>query len=118
MENDLLEEVTLNSGQVIRAHKKSLCEPPCAIHAPSDHHMKDWKLIFRESGMLERICPHGIGHPDPDTMSFVKRRLGKEISEYEGVHGCDGCCVLVIHETKLSEAEEDAMLAMEYNKGT
>lgn len=68
---------------------------PCVIHNPSDHHMRDWPLHWRDDrGICERICPcphgpgahddgshcgHGIGHPDPD-------QLG------DGVHGCDGCC--------------------------
>ena len=42
----------------------------------------------RQSGLVEDICEHGVGHPnrhwiaehDPDG----KRALG--------VHGCDGCC--------------------------
>ena len=29
----------------------------------------------------ERVCPHGIGHPDPDRPHHGG-----------GVHGCDGCC--------------------------
>jgi hypothetical protein len=33
---------------------------------------------------MERICPHGIGHPDPDDPAFK--------NPIEGVHGCDGCC--------------------------
>jgi hypothetical protein len=34
---------------------------------------------------MERICDHGIGHPDPDDIR-VRERWD------EGVHGCDGCC--------------------------
>jgi hypothetical protein len=37
---------------------------------------------------FERICPHGIGHPDPDDMAYWKS-IGEESM---GVHGCDGCC--------------------------
>lgn len=55
----------------------------CTIHRPSDHHMRDWPLVWRnDRAMFERTCPHGIGHPDPDGVDF----LGG------GVHGCDGCC--------------------------
>lgn len=112
MEDDPLEKVMLNSGQVIRAHKKAICDPPCAIHAPSNHHMKDWPLVFRDTGALERKCPHGIGHPDPDTIAWVEKHHGKEVAEMEnGTHGCDGCCV------KKTEAEEDRELVTEYNKG-
>lgn len=31
--------------------------------------------------MMERMCPHGIGHPDPDEITL------------DVVHGCDGCCI-------------------------
>lgn len=62
----------------------------CVIHNPSDHHMREWKLNWRaDRGLMERICPtHGTGHPDPDGLAY-------EISqgrEYQGVHGCCGCC--------------------------
>jgi hypothetical protein len=33
---------------------------------------------------MERVCPHGVGHPDPDDINVI---LGPE-----KVHGCDGCC--------------------------
>lgn len=52
----------------------------CVIHNPSDHHMRGWPLNWRDDwGIMERICPHGIGHPDPDDIG-------------DGVHSCDGCC--------------------------
>jgi hypothetical protein len=34
---------------------------------------------------MERICPHGVGHPDPDEYAIAS---GGDA----GVHGCDGCC--------------------------
>lgn len=59
---------------------RSCTGPPCVIHSPSDHHMRDWPLYWRnDASKFERICPHGIGHPDPDDLG-------------PGVHGCDGCC--------------------------
>jgi hypothetical protein len=39
--------------------------------------------------MMERICPCGVGHPDPDDLAF-KKRMGMDDSE--GIHGCCGCC--------------------------
>jgi len=73
-------------------HPKSVCAKQkfaCAIHRPSDHHMVSWVLHLRETGLVERICPHGIGHPDPDSVAYFNRR-GE--GAYLGVHGCDGCC--------------------------
>lgn len=75
------------------SHSPESCEPPCALHAPSEHHMLDWPLNYRwDRGLLERICPCGIGHPDPDHMARVERLRGKEFAEAEGVHGCCGHC--------------------------
>jgi hypothetical protein len=74
-------------------HRESECEPPCPIHASSDHHMKDWRMHWRaDRYLMERICEHGVGHPDPDHMAFIERRRGKEFAEGHGIHGCDGCC--------------------------
>lgn len=64
----------------------------CSIHAPSDHVMRDWPLHFRnDRRLMERLCPHGIGHPDPDDLAFKERSMPGS-SSGEGVHGCDGCC--------------------------
>ena len=79
------EKTTLVGGQVIIAHCKKSCNKnkPCCIHNPSDHHMKDWPQNWRnDRGIMERICPHGVGHPDPDCHN-------KENT----IHGCDGCCI-------------------------
>lgn len=53
----------------------------CTIHNRSDHSMRSFPQQWRgDAGFMERICPHGIGHPDPDE---IEVRLA---------HGCDGCC--------------------------
>lgn len=78
-------EVTGN----IRHHAKADCDNyPCPFHAPSLHSMVEEPMILRETGLIERACPHGIGHPDPDSVAWFKRRG----LEGYGVHGCDGCC--------------------------
>lgn len=71
-------------------HPATVCVGrPCVLHNPSDHHMRDWKLLWRDDRhMMERICSHGVGHPDPDDLAWHIRN-GRE---YQGVHGCDGCC--------------------------
>lgn len=59
----------------------------CTIHNRSDHHMRLWPQHWRsDRGIIERICPHGVGHPDPDSPWFD--------DSYEWVHGCDGCCLI------------------------
>lgn len=80
-------------------HLPSKCKGTiCCFHNPSKHHMVDWQLNIRldRGGLTERICPHGIGHPDPDSLEWLKRRAkvnkrGEKVSD-GGIHGCDGCC--------------------------
>lgn len=81
------------TGQKLRGvHSPDQCEGEyCCIHNPSDHSMKDFPTHWRaDRGIMERICPHGVGHPDPDDMAFITRTRGE--GHMEGVHGCDGCC--------------------------
>jgi hypothetical protein len=53
--------------------------------------MSGFKQFMREdkSFLIERICPHGIGHPDPDSARFIAKQEGNGAI---WVHGCDGCC--------------------------
>lgn len=67
---------------LLQVHDPANCEgQACTIHHPSDHHMVTWPQNWRgDRGLMERLCPHGVGHPDPDDLSA------------DGIHGCDGCC--------------------------
>jgi hypothetical protein len=80
---------TLDTEHLTNVHDPSRCEGRgCVIHHPSDHHMNDWPTLWRhDRGIVERICPHGIGHPDPDDVAFQR-----SIRMFSGAHGCDGCC--------------------------
>ena len=50
---------------------------------------------------MERLCKHGVGHPDPDDMAVKKRPLG-------GLHGCPcGCCG---DTNQLSEQDADDLI--------
>lgn len=72
-----------NSNQKLtRVHSAERCSGTnCAIHNMSNHHMRSWPQIFREdNATMERVCSHGIGHPDPDSPNA------------DWAHGCDGCC--------------------------
>jgi hypothetical protein len=77
---------------LLRTHDPRKCHgQACVIHNPSDHHMRDWPVNWREDlGVMERICEHGVGHPDPDDLAH-KRRIGLAVL---GEHGCDFCCCL------------------------
>jgi hypothetical protein len=87
-----MEKFITGTGQKILVHNKEDCKGEyCCIHNPSDHHMKNWPLHWRaDRNLMERICPHGIGHPDPDDLAF-KKRCGSDMY-IESIHGCDGCC--------------------------
>jgi hypothetical protein len=88
-----LETFTDDFGHnLVNVHKRNYCIRNCVIHNPSKHHMVDWPLLWRtDAGFFERICPHGIGHPDPDDLS-TRKALIKD-NKYLGVHGCDRCCI-------------------------
>lgn len=56
----------------------------CPVHNPSDHHMRSFPTHYRaDRGITERICPHGVGHPDFDDPTI------------DAVHGCcpGACCM-------------------------
>lgn len=83
-------------GQFINnIHDAALCEGrACVIHNPSDHQLRGFKTNWRHGGLfdikpphMERMCSHGVGHPDPDDAAYWAGR-----GENVGVHGCDGCC--------------------------
>jgi len=101
----------------VRTHSPMQCDGhPCVVHNPSDHHMNEWPIVYRIDRavempaitiegstatavvrgpvfvLAERTCPHGCGHPDPDSLAFARRNGGEEFASTESVHGCDGCC--------------------------
>lgn len=74
----------------IRHHTKAQCDGlPCPFHGPSLHPMVEEPMLLRASGLIERTCRHGVGHPDPDSAAWLNRVSGQDSW---GVHGCDGCC--------------------------
>lgn len=83
------------NGGGVRVHPATKCAgQTCCIHNPSDHPMREFPLYWRaDRRLMERTCPHGTGHPDPDDLAFKQRRMGKRyrLGAFD-VHGCDGCC--------------------------
>lgn len=69
-------------NKVKNVHAEGTCKGEyCTIHKWSDHHMVEWPMMWRtDRYMMERVCKHGIGHPDPDEIATDR------------THGCDGCC--------------------------
>ena len=74
-----------------RASRKEGAPKNCVIHNPSKHHMRDWPMILRSSSLIERQCPHGVGHPDPDSAAYLN---WLDHDDCWGIHGCcmERCC--------------------------
>lgn len=72
----------------IRAHHPRLCvDQVCCLHGRTQHAMRGFPQHWRgDKDIMERICPCGVGHPDPDDLKVRVDPVN------EGVHGCDGCC--------------------------
>jgi hypothetical protein len=76
-----------NTETVYFTHRKDQClGEVCTIHNRSNHVMRGFPQHWRVDRMIiERICAHGVGHPDPDEYRVLN-------GEDDGTHGCDGCC--------------------------
>ena len=76
-----------NTDTYIYCHDElSCCGDFCTLHNRSDHSMRSFPQKWRsDRGLMERICEHGVGHPDPDEIQLDKN--GRSL------HGCDGCCL-------------------------
>lgn len=86
-----MEKWTDDTGQHIIVHDRARCSGQfCCVHNPSQHGMVGFARHWRsDRKIMERICPHGIGHPDPDDVAFRA-----SIGDTNNAHGCDGCCSL------------------------
>lgn len=74
-----------------RFHSPAQCVgETCVIHNPSSHNMVWWPMHVRIGGLIERLCPHRVGHPDPDSIGYYSRIGRRDPNNY--AHGCDGCC--------------------------
>lgn len=90
------EKTELSPGVWLSHHSKQLCAGEnCCLHNPSDHPMKDFSFNWRpDRELMERVCSHGIGHPDPDDLVYKLIYVYQDTKriEAEWIHGCDGCC--------------------------
>lgn len=79
---------------LIGVHSLDECaHRPCVVHAPSNHRLRSWPLVWRQDrAMFERLCVHGVGHPDPDHLAHLSLVLAPEEAAAESVHGRCGCC--------------------------
>ena len=81
--------VAVANGVLIHVHEPEKCVgTKCWVHDPSTHSMNSWPISWRrDRGTAERLCPHSVGHPDPDVVSY-NASVGRDVS----IHACDGCC--------------------------
>lgn len=81
--------VALHSGILTGVHLVAQCSGHhCWVHNSSQHHMTTWPINWRyDTYTAQRLCPRGIGHPDPDDVAY-NASIGMDVS----VHECDGCC--------------------------
>jgi hypothetical protein len=91
-----MEQFETSNGMTVSVHNKGDClGDVCVIHSPSNHHMRDWYLLWRGDRMIfERLCVHGVGHPDPDQYDYWQSVLGPDDVAAMSSHGCCGCCML------------------------
>jgi hypothetical protein len=82
-----------NACSVLDAPNGGKLEEACPFHYPSQHSMREWPIKIRtdRNNLVERLCEHGVGHPDPDSLAYLQAHLGVRD---EGAHGCDGCCAM------------------------
>lgn len=95
--------IQLNERDVIQGvHPKKGCTGTCYIHNKSRHPLRHAPLkINMETGMIERMCEHNIGHPDVDYLR-ARQESGEDIS-FMGIHHCDGCCTTPNFDKKKQE---------------
>ncbi|KRD43002.1 hypothetical protein ASE38_01570 [Cellulomonas sp. Root930] len=88
------DEVSIKGG-TLRTHGPAKCAADdfCPIHRPSPHPLATAPMAWRHDvALLERVCPHGVHHPDSDALEYARRTHGTDIGDRLAVHGCDGCC--------------------------
>lgn len=57
-----------------------------------------WITIRRETGLVEHVCEHNVGHPNHGSALWLAEAYEIEGDDvFDGyaarlIHGCDGCC--------------------------
>ncbi|MFN3602707.1 MAG: hypothetical protein ACK4UY_15095 [Dietzia sp.] len=82
----------LSNGVLTNIHSPSACAGQpwgCWVHEPRPHPLDQAPVRWREDkGTAERICDHGVGHPDPQDAAYWWNTHRRDVT----LHGCDGCC--------------------------
>jgi hypothetical protein len=100
------DKTLLESGQELKHHVRANCSGNCCLHGtsvyPSCRTPRQWR---NDRGIIEHLCPHGIGHPCLAGVEYAMLMAPTEdaIFDVSAVHGCDGCCQVV--EEMMTRAE-------------
>lgn len=83
----------------LRTHSSLACAGDfCSVHNPSSHSMVRFPQYWdAQRFQMQRVCPHGIPHPDPDDLAYSALVNGEEFAEFQRDHDCcdEGCCAPV-----------------------
>lgn len=79
----------VHTKEQCKASRKAGAPKGCVIHKPTLHRLTGAAQVVRSSTLIEDICEHGVGHPNPDSAAYLNWR---DKTEHWGTHGCDGCC--------------------------
>jgi hypothetical protein len=81
-----MEQHVLELGQVIETHDRGVCLGQwCCIHSPMPGPWAAWPRYWRgDRGIMERICPCGVGHPVAEMYEYAVVMNRTE----NLVHGC------------------------------
>lgn len=86
------ELIAVANGLLTGAHPPSTCAGQawgCWVHSPKPHSLAHAPIRWREDkGSAERICDHGIGHPDPHDAAYWWTVHHRDVTR----HSCDDCC--------------------------
>ncbi len=88
-------QLEYSNSVLVKTHSPDKCasDEACVLHRLTDHSMRTFPQHWRsDRGIMERICSHGVGHPDPDQIPFWKAT--RKDWKWEMVHGCcwEHCC--------------------------
>lgn len=79
----------LHTLEACKTTRKAGGPKNCVIHRPSLHRLTGSPQVLRSSALIEDQCPHGVGHPNPDSVAYLNWASDET---HWGIHGCDGCC--------------------------
>jgi len=127
MPEDIGKSITLHDGRVLKTHGSDECSgSPCCIHSPSNHPLRNAPLGWRpERALIERLCEHGLWHPDPDDRAHWERKLAtpngldpasQEFLDVRAEHNCDGCCTGTYQEPGPTEIQKLQEIVRQYGE--